>query len=106
MFVRDRVPEVVMGPPVRPVPLLTVVTVPVPPVAEIVIFPVFVFREMPVPAVRERTPVLVTVTLPVVTFTEMPVPGLTLETAPPPPVTVMIPSGLIEIPEEESIMEG
>jgi hypothetical protein len=106
VLVRDRVPEVVMGPPVKPVPLFTVVTVPVPPDAEMVMEPVLADRVIPVPAVMLVTPVLVMVTLPVFPLTEIPVPAKMPETAPPPPVTVIRPSGPTVIPEVESMMEG
>ena len=79
------VPEVVMMPPASPVPAATEVTVPVP-VFEMVMFPADDETLIPVPAVRLRTPTLVTVTLPVLLLTVMPVPAKTPVTAPPPPV--------------------
>jgi hypothetical protein len=91
------VPVEVMGPPVRPVPVLIRVTVPgvtgagfvfdmvrLPPVPEMLI---------PTPAVRVRTPVLVTVTTPpVFADTKMPDPGRIVETPPGPvPPALIVP---------------
>ena len=72
------VPAFVIGPPVNPGPVLTCVTVPVPdPVPVIVIFPVDPLREIPDPAVKERTPVFVRVTVPEVPPPDKPVPAIT-----------------------------
>ena len=78
---RAIVPDVVMGPPVNPVPVLTEVTVPVAGAAG----RMFVIvkeplrpgvRLMPVPAFKERTPVLVTLTMPpTLADTEIPEPA-------------------------------
>jgi hypothetical protein len=83
------VPEVVIMPPASPVPAATEVTVPVP-VFEMVMFPAFDERLTPNPAVRLRTPELVTVTLPVLLLTLMPTPAKTPVTAPPPPMEVRV----------------
>lgn len=82
-------PEVVIGPPVKPVPVLMLVTVP--PVEEMVISPVAELTEMPAPAVNEVTPVLDIVTFPDGDETDIPVPAITEDTIPDPPTAVMIP---------------
>jgi len=74
---RATVPEVVMVPPVKPVPAVIEVTVPdppPPPVAVMVTAPVAADSEIPEPARREATPVLLTTTLPVVGVTLIPAP--------------------------------
>ena len=107
MLERAIVPEVVMGPPVNPVPVLTEVTVPLTDVAGRVLVIVKEplrpgVRLMPVPAFRERTPVLVTVTMPpTLADTKMPEPGRIVVIPPPPlPPALMVPVILlIKIPE-------
>ena len=90
VVVRAIVPEVVIGPPVRPAPVLIAVTVPA--VSELIVTaPVAPEIEIPVPATMLVTPELVIVTLPVGPLTPMPVPARMLETAPEPPVEVMTP---------------
>jgi len=104
---RAIVPEVVMGPPVNPVPVLTEVTVPLTDVAGRVLVIVKEplrpgVRLMPVPAFRERTPVLVTVTMPpTLADTKMPKPGRIVVIPPPPlPPALMVPViSLIKMPE-------
>ena len=94
---RAIVPEVVMGPPVNPAPVLTEVTVPVAGVAGRVLVMVKEplrpgVRLMPVPAFRERTPVLVTVTMPpTLADTKMPEPGRIVVIPPPVPPALMVP---------------
>jgi hypothetical protein len=83
---RLMVPLVVMGPPVRPAPVLIPVTVPMQLlVLVIVTAPAELEREMPAPAVKAVTPVLLTVTFPVFPLTLMPDPAKMPVTAPPPP---------------------
>jgi hypothetical protein len=78
VFAREMVPLEIIGPPVRPVPVATEVTVPVPtPEALIVIAPVLAEMAIPDPAVREVTPVLLTYTVPVDGDVEMPTPPRT-----------------------------
>jgi hypothetical protein len=78
-------PLVVAGETAIPLPAVMEVTVPPEPVEEMVIAPVFAVREIPEPAMRLVTPVLVRVTLPVGEETPIPVPPTMLATAPPPP---------------------
>jgi hypothetical protein len=132
VLARATVPEVVIGPPVRPVPVKTVVTDPPPPVVETVTLPVEALREIPDPAVSVSTPLLVTVmdpvlasreipdpavrsctpslvivTAPVFPLTEIPAPAKIPDTAPPPPpVTLITPSGLTVMLEVESTIAG
>jgi hypothetical protein len=86
---REIDPVEVMGPPARPGPVLTKVTVPTV-VAVTVIFPVLPEMLMPDPAVRLRTPLFVIVTLPVALLTPIPIPAIILFTAPPPPPEELI----------------
>jgi len=94
---RAIVPEVVMGPPVNPVPVLTEVTVPVTDVAGRVLVMVKEplrpgVRLIPVPAFNEMTPVLVTVTMPpTLADTKMPAPGRMFVIPPPLPPALMVP---------------
>jgi hypothetical protein len=80
-----------MGPPVRPGPVLTKVTVPRD-VAVRVIFPVLPEMLIPAPAVRLRTPVFEIVTLPVAPLTPIPDPATMLFTPPPPPEELIVPA--------------
>jgi hypothetical protein len=101
VFERAIVPEVVMGPPVSPVPVLTVVTVPVADVAGSVLvmvkLPFDPETAIPGPAFSEMTPVLVTVTMPpTLADTKMPEPGKMLVIPPPPlPPALMVPVMLL-----------
>jgi hypothetical protein len=99
---RAIVPEVVMGPPVNPIPVLTVVTVPVADVAGSVLVmvkepPTPPVMPIPGPAFSEMTPVLVTVTMPpTLADTKMPEPGKMLVIPPPPlPPALMVPVMLL-----------
>ena len=99
---RAIVPEVVMGPPVNPVPVLTEVTVPPAGVAGKVLV---IVKEplapgvmpIPGPAFSEMTPVLVTVTMPpTLADTKMPEPGKMFVIPPPPlPPALMVPVMLL-----------
>ncbi len=93
MFARAIVPLVVIGPPVRPRPVVIDVTVPAA-ADEIVIAPVLPERETPAPAIRLVTPAFVTVTLPVGPETDIPAPAIIVFTPPPPPVEEIVPSWL------------
>jgi hypothetical protein len=99
VLARAMVPAVVIVPPLRPVPAAIEVTVPEL-VLEMVIFPVDDEILIPDPATRLRTPELVTVTLPVFPLTLIPVPAKTPDTAPAPPVVLMVAvAGLTLSPE-------
>jgi hypothetical protein len=78
------VPEVEKGPPVRPGPVLTEVTVPAFRFVTVATPPT-VDTEMPEPAATLITPAFVIVTLPVLALTLMPVPAKIPVTPPPPP---------------------
>lgn len=105
MVVKAIVPAVVIGPPVRPAPVATEVTVPVEALAGAVLvmtrLPPDPEMLMPVLAVIDLIPVLVTVTTPP-TFgeTKMPLPARIVLTPPPPlPPALMVPVELsIKIP--------
>ena len=88
VLARASVPDVVIEPPVNPVPAATEVTVPLYRFVKVT-FPVLAERLIPAPAIRVRTPAFVTVTLPVFPLTFMPRPAKTPVTAPPPPKEVM-----------------
>ena len=78
VVVRDSVPTPVMGPPVRPAPALTCVTVPLPPPEAILVIvkvPPTLDTLMPVPATMLVTPALLTVMIPVLAVRDMPVPA-------------------------------
>ena len=84
MLARAIVPVVVIGPPVSPVPVRIPVTVPVL-VLVIRTDPAEPEREIPGPAAKAVTPVLLTVTFPVFPLRLIPVPAKMPVTAPPPP---------------------
>jgi hypothetical protein len=84
---RAIVPEVVIEPPVSPVPAVILVTVPLR-VFVTVTEPELPDRLIPEPAFSPVTPVLLTTTLPVFVFTAIPDPANTPVTDPPPPPPV------------------
>jgi hypothetical protein len=83
------VPLVVTVPPLRPVPAVTEVTVPVVR-DDTVIVPVLPLSEIPGPAAKLVTPALVMVTLPVGPETLIPTPGRMERTLPAPPVELSV----------------
>jgi hypothetical protein len=93
---RDRVPVVVIGPPVKPVPLLTCRTVPGLTAAREVLvtvrFPAEPVMLMPAPAVRVSRPVFVMVTVPTPSVMEIPGPEKNKGVVPD-PVAIRVPSG-------------
>jgi hypothetical protein len=97
LVLRDREPEVVIVPPLRPLPAVIAVTVPVPnPVAEIVSKLPEGVRAILLPAAR----LVQTVTLPVEDDRAMPTPAVSAVIAPPPPpVTVIVPFALTVSPD-------
>jgi hypothetical protein len=94
------VPDVVIVPPVKPVPAVMDVTPTAPPVTDTTTSFGVPERVMPDPADRVRTPVFETMTLPELGDTEIPLPPDTEVTDPPPPVAVISPVALlIESPD-------
>jgi hypothetical protein len=91
VFASAIVPETVIGPPVKPAPVETVVTVPRA-IADRVTVPVPAEAEIPGPGTMLVTPVFEIVTLPVGPDNPMPSPATRVFTPPPPPTDEITPN--------------